>query len=154
VLISIGANTDAALDWLSLGDEFLLKLWILIGTTRSSKWEAVFRRQNGTLLMNSLLFCRRPCSLTFNQRLSRLVCFHTIVKYILTLSVLVQDIFSFAVRHSQDFRNLILCKCTLLLWVIIHVDLGIRLCQCKYMSPSTLNPLSMDWKIIHLFTAC
>jgi hypothetical protein len=42
-LISIGANTDAALDRLSLGDEFLLKLRILIGTTRSSKWEAVFR---------------------------------------------------------------------------------------------------------------
>lgn len=42
-LISIGVNTDVALDRLGLGDEILLRLRTLIGTTRSSRWEVVFR---------------------------------------------------------------------------------------------------------------
>ncbi|KAG2108475.1 uncharacterized protein F5147DRAFT_773675 [Suillus discolor] len=42
-LISIGVNTDVALDWLGLKDEILLELQILIGTTHSSRWEVVFR---------------------------------------------------------------------------------------------------------------
>ncbi|KAG1764089.1 hypothetical protein EV702DRAFT_1051461 [Suillus placidus] len=61
-LISIGANTDATLDRLGLGDEILLKLRILIGTTRSSRWEAVFRSpkwnftyEQATILSKALL---------------------------------------------------------------------------------------------------
>jgi hypothetical protein len=42
-LISIGPNTDAALDWIKLGDEVLPKLRVLVQTVRSSRWEAVFR---------------------------------------------------------------------------------------------------------------
>ncbi|KAG1828057.1 hypothetical protein DFJ58DRAFT_737991 [Suillus subalutaceus] len=42
-LISIGPNTDAALDRLRLGDENLPKLRLLVQTARSSRWEAVLR---------------------------------------------------------------------------------------------------------------
>jgi len=41
-LISIGPNTNAALDQLELGDEILPKLRALARTVRSSRWEAVF----------------------------------------------------------------------------------------------------------------
>jgi hypothetical protein len=42
-LISLGPNTDAAIDRFKLGDEVLPKLRALAGTVRSSRWEAVFR---------------------------------------------------------------------------------------------------------------
>lgn len=42
-LISLGPNTDAAIDRFKLGDEILPKLRALTGTVRSSQWEAIFR---------------------------------------------------------------------------------------------------------------
>ncbi|KIK31768.1 hypothetical protein CY34DRAFT_19590, partial [Suillus luteus UH-Slu-Lm8-n1] len=42
-LISIGPHTDAVLDRFGLDDQVLLKLHQLIGSIRSSRWEAVFR---------------------------------------------------------------------------------------------------------------
>lgn len=43
LLISIRPNTDAALDQLGLRDSVLPRLRILVGTVRSSRWEAMFR---------------------------------------------------------------------------------------------------------------
>lgn len=61
-LISIGPNTDAALDQLKLGDEILPKLRMLVSTVRSSRWEAVFRSpkwdlnyEHASLLAKALL---------------------------------------------------------------------------------------------------
>lgn len=42
-LISIGPNTDVALDRLKMGDENLPRLRSLVGSVRSSRWEAVLR---------------------------------------------------------------------------------------------------------------
>ncbi|KAG2744798.1 hypothetical protein P692DRAFT_20743077 [Suillus brevipes Sb2] len=42
-LISIGPNTDVALDQLKMGDENLPRLRSLVGSVRSSRWEAVLR---------------------------------------------------------------------------------------------------------------
>lgn len=42
-LISIGPHTDAVLDRFGLDDQVLLKLHQLIGSVRSSCWEAVLR---------------------------------------------------------------------------------------------------------------
>ena len=42
-LISLGPNTDAILDRFSLGDDLLPRLHTLVGTIRSSHWEAVLR---------------------------------------------------------------------------------------------------------------
>lgn len=44
-LISIGPNSDAALDRFKLRDEILPKLRKLVGTVRSSRWESEFRSQ-------------------------------------------------------------------------------------------------------------
>ncbi|KAG1843380.1 hypothetical protein DFJ58DRAFT_731671 [Suillus subalutaceus] len=61
-LISIGPNTDAALDRFKLGDELLPKLRVLVGTVRSSRWELVLRSQKwdlnyeqASILANALL---------------------------------------------------------------------------------------------------
>ncbi|KAG1728115.1 hypothetical protein EDB19DRAFT_1913937 [Suillus lakei] len=42
-LISIGPNTDAAMDQIKLGDKILPKLRVLVQTVHSSRWEAVLR---------------------------------------------------------------------------------------------------------------
>ncbi|KIM50957.1 hypothetical protein SCLCIDRAFT_33861 [Scleroderma citrinum Foug A] len=42
-LISLGPHTDAVLDWFSFGDSVLPRLHILVGTVRSSRWEAILR---------------------------------------------------------------------------------------------------------------
>ncbi|KAG1844313.1 hypothetical protein DFJ58DRAFT_731230 [Suillus subalutaceus] len=61
-LISIGPNTDAALDRFKLGDELLPKLRVLVGTVQSSRWELVLRSQKwdlsyeqASILANALL---------------------------------------------------------------------------------------------------
>jgi hypothetical protein len=61
-LISIGPNTDAALDRFKLGDELLPKLRVLVGIVRSSRWESVLRSQKwdlnyeqASILANALL---------------------------------------------------------------------------------------------------
>ncbi|KAG2126224.1 hypothetical protein DEU56DRAFT_758971 [Suillus clintonianus] len=48
-LISIGPNTDTALDQFKLGDDTLPKLRLLVSTVRSSRWESVFRSQKWDL---------------------------------------------------------------------------------------------------------
>jgi hypothetical protein len=62
LLISIGPYTDAALDWLKLGDKNLPKLQTLVAAVRSSQWEAVFRSpswdltyEQASILSNALL---------------------------------------------------------------------------------------------------
>ena len=52
-LISIGPNTDAVLDRFNLGDDILPRLYTLIGSARSSRWEAILRSS--------------PWNLTFEQ---------------------------------------------------------------------------------------
>lgn len=42
-LISLGPHTDAVLDRFSFGDDVLPRLHILVGTVRSSRWEAILR---------------------------------------------------------------------------------------------------------------
>ncbi|KAG1848570.1 hypothetical protein F4604DRAFT_1935349 [Suillus subluteus] len=62
LLISIGPNTDAALDQFKLRDELLPKLHVLVRTVQSSHWELVLRSQKwdlnyeqASILANALL---------------------------------------------------------------------------------------------------
>ncbi|KAG1825139.1 hypothetical protein DFJ58DRAFT_738592 [Suillus subalutaceus] len=61
-LISIGPNTDVALDRLKLGDENLPRLHSLVGSVGSSRWEAVLSSpawdltyEKASILANALL---------------------------------------------------------------------------------------------------
>jgi hypothetical protein len=58
-LISIGPNTDTALDRFNLGDDLLPKLRVLISTVRSSRWESVFRSQKWDLTYEQASFLSR-----------------------------------------------------------------------------------------------
>lgn len=58
-LISIGPNTDSALDRFNLGDELLPKLRVLVSTVRSSRWESVFRSQQWDLTYDQALVLSR-----------------------------------------------------------------------------------------------
>ncbi|KAG2339223.1 hypothetical protein BDR05DRAFT_1003493 [Suillus weaverae] len=49
LLISIGPNTNTALDWFKMEDEILPKLHLLVSTVHSSRWESVFRSQKWDL---------------------------------------------------------------------------------------------------------
>lgn len=48
-LISIGPNTDTAIDRFQLGDNLLPKLHVLVRTVSSSRWESVFRSEKWDL---------------------------------------------------------------------------------------------------------
>ncbi|KIK35331.1 hypothetical protein CY34DRAFT_96298 [Suillus luteus UH-Slu-Lm8-n1] len=100
-LISIGPRTDAIIDWFKMDDTVLLRLHQLVGSVRSSRWEAVLRSSKWNLtyeeasnLTNALL-----ADIQGTTAITKVFPFELSVYGLLTLSI-----------HRHLFRYFLLCS--------------------------------------------